>query len=141
MLKRYLYICLGLIAFAAAITFYIAYQNTSEKQKTTTPAEALRMRIGDKCLDFGERAVANDTPIIEFQQLQREAKRCDVIERCMMDNGYLQNPAWVLFAKPIATKNAESLKISIDEATINLGRKHMQMFTAVAAQPDYWIKK
>lgn len=124
-----------------AITYYLAKQNTAITPAVLSPAQAKLISIGDRCLDFGERAVANDIPIIEFQQLQREAKRSDVIQRCMTDNGYVQNPKWASYAQPIAIKDAQIAKISIDEATINLGRKHMRIFENVTAQPVYWVKK
>ncbi len=85
--------------------------------------------------------MAKDTPIIEFQQLEREAKRTNVIQRCMTDNGYQQNPAWLKYAQPIASTDAQKANISIDEAIVDLSRIHMQMFTPVAGRPDYWVKK
>ena len=91
-----LLVIIGLgLAIAANTYFYISKDDASAKPASPTQAQATLIKIGEKCLDFGERAVAKDTPIIEFQQLEREAKRTNVIQRCMADNSYQQNPAWL----------------------------------------------
>lgn len=137
-----LLVIIGLgLAVVANTYFYISKDDASAKPASPTQAQATLLKIGEKCLDFGERAVAKDTPIIEFQQLEREAKRTNVIQRCMTDNGYQQNTAWLKYAQPIAKANAQKSNISIDEAIINLSRKHMQVFAPVAGRPDYWVKK
>ncbi len=141
-ITKKLLIFVGLIfALAANTYFYMSKDVASQKQTTQTPAQATLLKIGEKCLDFGERAVAKDTPIIEFQMLAREAKKANVINNCMTDNGYVQNPAWAKYAQPIATANAQKDNISSDEAIASLGRKHLQAFTPVPERPDYWVKK
>lgn len=141
-ITKKLFIFVGLIfALAANTYFYMSKDEASQRQPSQTPAQATLLKIGEKCLDFGERAVAKDTPIIEFQMLAREAKKANVINNCMTDNGYVQNPAWAKYAQPIATANAQKDNISSDEATASLGRKHLQVFTPVPEQPDYWVKK
>ena len=137
-----LLVIIGLgLAITANTYFYISKDDASAKSASPTQAQAILLKIGEKCLDFGERAVAKDTPIIEFQQLEREAKRTNVIQRCMTDNGYQQNPAWLSYAQPIAKTDANETSISIDEAIVSLSRKHMQVFMPVARRPGYWIKK
>ena len=124
-----------------AVAIYFAYVQTDEPPKATlSPAQLQLATIGDKCLDFGERAVAGDTPIVEFQMLVRLAKKTDVIERCMTDNGYKANPAWLRYAEPIAKTNAIKASSSIDEALTHLRRADMQVFTPAVNRPDYWIK-
>ena len=80
-------------------------------------------------------------PIIEFQMLAREAKKANMINNCVTDNGYVQNPAWAKYAQPIAAANAQKDNTSIEEAIANLSRKHMQVFTPLAERPDYWVKQ
>ena len=140
-MKRYLSICIALVACLAAATYYFANQNTVMAPKALSVAEANLIKIGDRCVDFGERAVANDTPTIEFQKLQREANRSDVVLRCMTDNGYVQNPLWLKYAEPIAANEAASMKISVSEAMVNFSRKQMRLFEKTDTQPIYWIKK
>ena len=137
-----LLVIIGLgLAIAANTYFYMSKDDVSAKPAGPTQAQAALIKTGEKCLDFGERAVAKDTPIIEFQQLEREAKRTNVIQRCITDNGYQQSPAWLSYAQPIAKIDANKSNISIYEAIANLSRKHMQVFTPVAGRPDYWVKK
>jgi hypothetical protein len=137
-----LLIIIGLLAAVAANSyFYISKDDAPDRSSNQTLAQATIIKIGEKCLDFGERAVAKDVPIIEFQMLAREAKKANVVNNCMTDNGYVQNPAWAKYAQPIATANAQKENTSSDEAIANLGRKHLQLFTTVAERPDYWVKK
>jgi hypothetical protein len=128
-------------AAAANIYFYISKYNPPSTPANTTRAQTALIKIGEKCLYFGERAVAKDVPIIEFQQLEREAKRTNVIQRCMTDSGYQQNPAWLGYAQAVAKIDAEKEKMSFDEALTHLSRKHLQVFTPVAGRLDYWVKK
>ena len=137
-----LLVIIGLgLAIAANTYFYMSKDDVSAKPASPTQAQAALIKTGEKCLDFGERAVAKDTPIIEFQQLEREAKRTNVIQRCITDNGYQQSPAWLSYAQPIAKIDANKSNISIYEAIANLSRKHMQVFTPAAGRPEYWLKK
>lgn len=125
----------------AAILYFFYNKSASDPTPSLSPAQAQLAKMGDRCLDFGERAVASDVPIIEFQMLVRLAKKTNVIERCMTDNGYKQNPAWLKYAQPIANDNAAKNKISVSEALTSLSRADMQIFTPVANRPDYWVKK
>ncbi len=140
MLKLNPKISMILFAIVAAILYFLYDKSASEPKPSLSPAQEQLAKMGDKCLDFGERAVASDVPIIEFQMLVRLAKKTNVIERCMTDNGYKQNSAWLKYAQPIATDNAAKNKISFSEALTSLSRADMQIFTPVANRPDYWVK-
>jgi hypothetical protein len=135
-LKR-LYIVIPVIALVAA---YFIYNQQGSVPKLSADQQQIQ-KIGYKCLDFGDRAVAKDIPIIEFQKLERISKRANVIVNCMQDNGYKPNPVWFKYAEPIAKKEAHDTKISFDEAITNLSRKDMQVFEQHADQPSYWVKK
>lgn len=136
----------GMIVLAVlAVSIYFLYaKNSLQTKPAFSPAQiklqAELAKMGDRCLDFGERAVANDVPIIEFQMLVRLAKKTNVIERCMTDNGYIQNPAWLKYAQPIATDNAAKNKTSVSEALTSLSRADMQIFAPDEKRPDYWQK-
>lgn len=129
-----------LLVIVAAIIYFVYGQLGLQPAASLSPAQVELAKMGDKCLDFGERAVAGDVPIIEFQMLVRLAKKTNVIERCMTDNGYKQNPAWLQYAQPVATDNAAKNKISTSEALTSLSRTDMQVFTPIADRPDYWLK-
>ena len=136
----------GMILLAIlALSIYFLYAKNGLQTKTALSPAQLKLqaelaKMGDRCLDFGERAVANDVPIVEFQMLVRLAKKTNVIEQCMTENGYKQNPAWLAYAQPVATINAAKNKISISEALTSLSRADMQVFAPMANRPDYWLK-
>lgn len=135
-----LLIIIGLaLALLANIYFYTSQDDKLSKPASLTPAQTSMIKIGEKCLDFGERAVANDTPIIEFQMIVRLTKKTTVINNCMTDNGYKQNPAWLKYAEPLANAAATKSNISTSEALTNLSRSDMQVIEP-KNRPDYWVK-
>lgn len=140
MLKLNLKISLILLTIIVTIVYFLTDKASLKTTPSLSPAQEQLAIIGDRCLDFGERAVANDVPIIEFQMLERLAKKTNVIERCMSDNGYIQNPAWLKYAQPIATDNAAKNKTSVSEALTNLSRVDMQIFAPDEKRPEYWLK-
>ena len=121
--------------------YFVIGQNTESAQPKLSSTQIKLLEIGDKCVDFGERAIANDPVIVAFQMLVRESKKAGVIERCMADNGYQANPAWLKYAEPIAKTNAKQQNSSVDEALTILRRQHMQIFEPVSARPAYWVKQ
>ncbi len=142
MATKKLLVIIGLgLAVAANAYFYISKDDASIKPASRTQAQTALINIGEKCLDFGERAVANDTPIIEFQMIVRLTKKTTVISNCMTDNGYKQNPAWVKYAQSIANATAVKANMSASEALTNLSRSDMQVFEPIKNRPDYWAKK
>ena len=132
---------LGFGVAVALLAGYFFYNQDVYKQVTLTPDQEQMIKIGYKCIDFGDRAVAKDTPIVEFQKLERMSKRANVIITCMQDNGYKVNPAWLKEAEPIAKAEAEKTKISFDEAMINISRRDMQILEPAKNKADYWVKK
>ncbi|MBA3696768.1 MAG: hypothetical protein H0W85_08455 [Methylotenera sp.] len=137
-MKKLYLIIFGIIGL---VTASFIYNHQGYDAKTAlTPDQQQIQKTGYKCLDFGDRAVAKDMPIIEFQKLERISKRANVIARCMQDNGYNTNPVWLKYAEPIAKTEAEKTKISFDEAITNLSRKDMQVFEQRGNKPNYWVK-
>ena len=134
---KYVSAILVLLGFAG---FYLFYLQDNAPETKLTPEQLLLVKIGDKCIDFADKSVANDIPIIEFQQLERVAKRITTLTNCMTDNGYKQNPAWLAYAEPITKNNAEKEKLSFNEALTNLSRQEMQSFKAHENKPIYWVK-
>lgn len=132
---------LGFGVTVALIAGYFFYNQGAYSKVTLTPDQEQMIKIGYKCIDFGDRAVAKDTPIVEFQKLERMSKRANVIITCMQDNGYKVNPAWLKEAEPIAKAEAERTKISFDEAMINISRRDMQILEPAKDKADYWVKK
>ncbi len=133
------------LAIVANAYFYLT-KNDVPNTPTLTPAQKELIKIGAKCLDFGERSVANDVPIIEFQMVVRLAKKTTTISNCMRDNGYRQNTKWLEYAQPAAKLLADKSKsevsgskVSESEALTNLGRTDMQIFEP-NNRPSYWTK-
>lgn len=137
-MKKSYIVTAGLIIGLVLLYFWYNRPDVQTKKKLS-PEQMQLTQTGSKCLDFGDRAVANDNPTIEFQRLERISKRATVINNCMQDNGYKVNPAWTQAAQKTAKDDAEKNHISIDEALVNLSRKDMQVFKETE-RPPYWIK-
>ncbi len=112
-----------------------------EMSKAKSPHQiTLLEQIGDKCVGISENATATIVPIIEFQKLELVSRKANVVLRCMNDHGFVENPAWIKYAQPIAKQKAEQSNISYDEALENLKRSAMLIFSAATGQPMFWIK-
>jgi hypothetical protein len=96
------------------------------------------IKTGDECVSISERASAHLVPKLEFQRLELEARKANVVVRCMADRDFYQNPAWLKYSEPIAVKNSSALHISVDEALEKLKRADMLIFEPVANKPVYW---
>ena len=79
-------------------------------------------------------------PKVEFQRLELAGRKANVVVRCMNDRNFVQNPAWLKYAQPLAMKNAAEQNISQDEALENLKRHDMLVFTPVKEHPSYWLQ-
>lgn len=96
------------------------------------------LKAGDECVSISERASAHLVPKLEFQRLELEARKANVVVRCMADRDYKQSPAWLTYAQPIAARMAAERQMSVDEALEKLKRKDMLIFTPVDDKPLYW---
>ena len=92
-------------------------------------------------MGISENSTATVVPIIEFQELELISRRANIVLRCMNDHGFVENPAWVNYAQPIAQHDAIHSNISFDEALENLRRSKMLVFAAVSGQPMFWVKQ
>ena len=95
-------------------------------------------KVGDECAGIAENSVANMTAVVEFQKLEIQGRKFNVMRRCMADHAYFESPKWTAYAKPIAQSNSLNQKISEDEAIENLRRSHMVIFKTDSNQPIYW---
>ena len=131
---------LAVICIAAAVNFWLLPPSFSPKQEVT-PAQKQLGQLVNRCSGIADKSVADKTVRVEFEKLAIEGIKANVMQNCMADNGYAQNPAWLTFAQPIATANATKNNTSFDEALTNLSRADMQILEPRANQPDYWLKK
>lgn len=134
---------LAVICIAAAVNFWLLPPSFSPKQTNLepTPAQKQLGQLVNRCSGIADKSVADKTVRVEFEQLAIEGIKANVMQNCMADNGFTQNPAWLSYAQPIAKANAQKNNTSLDEALTNLSRADMQIFEPRANQPDYWLKK
>jgi hypothetical protein len=96
------------------------------------------IKAGDECVSISERASAHLVPKLEFQRLELEARKANVVVRCMADRDFYQNAAWLKHAQPIAEKMASEQRVSVDEALEKLKRADMLIFEPESNKPVYW---
>lgn len=108
--------------------------------KPYAPASALALAI-NTCDGIAEKSVEHLSAQVEFQLLEIAGRRVRVLQNCMNDQGYIENPAWVKYAEPVAQKNAHAQQVSINEAFENLRRQSMLLVDANQNTPLYWLAK
>lgn len=94
----------------------------------------------NQCDLIAMKAAAALPEALPFQRLEKAARQSHVVERCMQDRGYQENPAWVSQANLAASLLAKQQKISNSEAYETLRRQAM-LQEAPAAKPNYWRKR
>lgn len=99
-------------------------------------------KAGNDCQMVSEKAVINFPEGLEFQRLEKAGRQSRVLETCMNDHGYQENPAWPLFAKLQSEQEANktNVKVSKDEAYEILRRQYMLIYQAEKSEPLYWIE-
>lgn len=96
------------------------------------------IKAGDECVSISERASAHLVPKLEFQRLELEARKANVVMRCMADRDFYQHPAWLKYSEPIAARISSEQHVSVDEALEKLKRTDMLVFEPVFNKPVYW---
>lgn len=132
--KKGLFLILIVLLIPAII--YIFTMNTMPVSAHTE--KTMLEKVGDECAGIAENSVANMTAIVEFQKLEIQGRKFNVMRRCMADHGYFESPKWTAYARPLAQSNSLNQKISEDEAIENLRRNHMVVFKEMPVQPIYW---
>lgn len=141
MIRRHLKIFVVLVIFLIVSIGFMLYQKNSTQPAPLTIAQKTLIQISDRCTGIAENSVANKRAIVEFQQLEIQGNKTNVILSCMRDNGYVQNPAWLKYAQAIAKSEAQKNNISENEALTTLGRRDMQIFSENTNRPIYWVKQ
>ena len=77
--------------------------------------------------------------VVAFQALEIAGRKVRVLQNCMNDRAYIENPAWVKYAEPIAQKNATLSQVSFNEAYENFRREAMLVTTTLTDRPVYWV--
>jgi len=76
--------------------FYLSSPNL-----TASPKKTLLEDKGNFCLGIAEKSVANRQAIVEFQKYEILGDKAMVMRKCMEDNGFEENPAWLIENKKI----------------------------------------
>lgn len=133
-MRQYAYYVLGLLVLLVGAYWYNDQQGDATSQSQTALA-----RVGDECDLIAEKAAMALPEALPFQKLEKQARTARVLQTCMRDRGYVENPAWVKYAEPIAAKQAKDAHISNNEAYETLRRTHMKVFVASTSAPLYWV--
>ncbi len=120
----------------------LAWQYWAKKdvEKPNAQASALALAI-NACDGIAEKSVAHLSAQVEFQLLEIAGRKVRVLQICMNDQGYIENPAWVKYAEPVAQKNAHAQQVSANEVYESLRRKSMLLSDASQNTPLYWLAK
>lgn len=95
-------------------------------------------KAGVECELISDKAAMKLPDGLAFQRLEKAGRQARVLENCMNDRGYQENPDWVLFAKLQAAQQVKISEISDAEAYENLRRKYMLIYQAEKSEPLYW---
>ena len=95
-------------------------------------------KAGVECELIADKAAMKLPDGLAFQRLEKAGRQARVLENCMSDRGYQENPDWTLFAQLQAAQQAKASKISEAEAYENLRRKYMLIYQAEKSEPLYW---
>jgi hypothetical protein len=136
MRKQVIIFILLIIFFLLIYLIFTLYLSNSNL--TPAPKKTLLEDKGNFCVSVAEKAVANRQAIVEFQKYEILADKGMVMHKCMEDNGFEENPAWLIENKKIIQEKIKESQISEDEALENLKRDTMYIFTNPYKKPLFW---
>jgi len=136
------YVASAILVISAlwAVNYYTDFDFSSMSSQHDDMQNSALIKAGEECVAISEQATAHMVPRVEFQKLELAGRKANVVVRCMQDRNFVQNPAWLSYAQPLASKNASAQNISQDEALENLKRADMLKFAAVPEHPSYWLQ-
>lgn len=135
---------LGLAICITALAINIMNSNNPNvfSLVSVAQAKALDNRLAltiDVCSGIADKSIMHLSAVVEFQRLEIAGRRIRVLENCMKDKGYKENPAWVTFTEALIKKTASSAGISSNEAYETIRRKDMVNYLPTKTKPLYWI--
>lgn len=133
-MKKVLFAGIPALLFAGLVYWYFNFYGDEQ----ITSLSALE-KTGDDCSFISEKAAMHLPEALPFQKLEKAARKARVLNQCMQDRAYIENPAWVKAATVLAKKHAEAQHISYDEAYEALRRQAMYIFESSGNMPLYWI--
>ncbi|MFD0914603.1 hypothetical protein [Methylophilus luteus] len=114
----------GIVALLAIIAAAVLYWQNLTEDSGDMPLSALAQTI-NQCDLIAGKAAAGLPEALAFQKLEKMARQSRVLDRCMQDRGYQQDPAWVDRANARAAEIAQAQNISHNEAFETLRRQAM----------------
>lgn len=130
---------IGLLMLGGVVGLAVLYwQNLSDGEVGVAAPSPLAQAI-NQCDLIAGKAAAALPEALPFQRLEKAARQSRVLDRCMQDQGYQENPDWVRLARAKAGK-AATAEVSASEAYEALRRQAM-LQPAPAAAPAYWRKR
>ncbi|MGP1716641.1 MAG: hypothetical protein ACTS9Y_05635 [Methylophilus sp.] len=125
----------GILAMVLITSAGVLYWQNMADDPSDLPLSALAQTL-NQCDLIAGKAAASLPEALPFQKLEKMARQSRVLDRCMQDRGYQQNPAWVAKANARASEIAHAQSISQDEAYETLRRQ--AMLRDDAAGTSYW---
>lgn len=93
----------------------------------------------NQCDLIATKAAAELPEALPFQKLEKAARQSRVLDRCMQDRGYQENPVWVSETSKRVPDIAREQNISESEAFETLRRE--AMLQSEGKLPAYWRKR
>jgi hypothetical protein len=93
----------------------------------------------NQCDLIATKAAAELPEALSFQKLEKAARQSRVLDRCMQDRGYQENPVWVSETNKRVPDIAREQNISESEAFETLRRE--AMLQSEGKLPAYWRKR
>ncbi|MGQ2965947.1 hypothetical protein [Methylophilus sp.] len=124
----------GIVAGLTIIGAGVLYWQNLTEDTDDQPLSALAQTL-NQCDLIAGKAAAGLPEALAFQKLEKMARQSRVLDRCMQDRGYQQDPAWVAKANARAGEIARAQNISPDEAYETLRRQAMLQDEAAGG---YW---
>jgi hypothetical protein len=125
----------GILAGLAITGTGVLYWQNLTQDTGDMPLSALAQTL-NQCDLIAGKAAAGLPEALPFQKLEKMARQSRVLDSCMQDRGYQQDPAWVASANARAAEIAQAQNISHNEAYETLRRQ--AMLKDEAAGGSYW---
>jgi hypothetical protein len=129
---------IGILALLTIIGAGVLYWQNLTEETGDVPRSALAQTL-NQCDLIAGKAAAGLPEALAFQKLEKMARQSRVLDRCMQDRGYQQDPAWVASANARAAEIAQAQNISHNEAYETLRRQ--AMLKDAAAGGGYWRQR
>lgn len=138
-MKKYLKLAVALSLTIGLLVFL----SSKLLQDTLASKPPLKLsRLGwtiDDCQAIADKSIVNLAAVVEFQRLEIAGRRVRVMQSCMNDRGFVENPAWVKFTELVVQNSAKSSQLSVNEAYEQFRRRDMFVSSKVSGQELYWI--